>query len=127
VAYGARLESVLGASPRGFESPILRRCDESDDWSQMSGALCDSCFLFRPPSCWGELVSPVGFVGFDEVLAEDFSAAFVGDGEVGLVGVEDHGRVSVAAIKRSAPVKWMVFLAMHPLTSWRKHFLQVKS
>src|SRR5687767_5043042 len=23
VAYGARLESVLGASPRGFESPIL--------------------------------------------------------------------------------------------------------
>jgi hypothetical protein len=25
VAYGARLESVLGASPRGFESPILRR------------------------------------------------------------------------------------------------------
>ena len=26
MAYGARLESVLGASPRGFESPILRRC-----------------------------------------------------------------------------------------------------
>ncbi|MDQ1551254.1 MAG: hypothetical protein QOD50_676, partial [Actinomycetota bacterium] len=25
MAYGARLESVLGASPRGFESPILRR------------------------------------------------------------------------------------------------------
>ncbi len=25
VAYGARLESVLGASPRGFESPILRQ------------------------------------------------------------------------------------------------------
>jgi hypothetical protein len=24
VAYGARLESALGASPRGFESPILR-------------------------------------------------------------------------------------------------------
>ena len=24
VAYGARLESVLGESPRGFESPILR-------------------------------------------------------------------------------------------------------
>ena len=24
MAYGARLESVLGASPRGFESPILR-------------------------------------------------------------------------------------------------------
>ncbi len=25
VAYGARLESVLGSRPRGFESPILRR------------------------------------------------------------------------------------------------------
>ena len=25
VAYGARLESVLGASPGGFESPILRQ------------------------------------------------------------------------------------------------------
>ena len=24
MAYGARLESALGASPRGFESPILR-------------------------------------------------------------------------------------------------------
>jgi hypothetical protein len=28
VAYGARLESVLGASPRGFESPILRQTHE---------------------------------------------------------------------------------------------------
>ena len=28
MAYGARLESVLGESPRGFESPILRDCDE---------------------------------------------------------------------------------------------------
>ena len=27
MAYGARLESVLGESPRGFESPILRHCD----------------------------------------------------------------------------------------------------
>lgn len=26
MAYGARLESVLGESPRGFESPILRTC-----------------------------------------------------------------------------------------------------
>ena len=33
MAYGARLESVLGASPRGFESPILRRlktCSDQD-------------------------------------------------------------------------------------------------
>jgi hypothetical protein len=29
VAYGARLESVLGASPRGFESPILRSDTEN--------------------------------------------------------------------------------------------------
>jgi uncharacterized protein (DUF433 family) len=28
VAYGARLESVLGESPRGFESPILRQVNE---------------------------------------------------------------------------------------------------
>jgi hypothetical protein len=34
VAYGARLESVLGESPRGFESPILRKID----------------FLARPPN-----------------------------------------------------------------------------
>ena len=32
VAYGARLESVLGASPRGFESPILR-CEKAPDFS----------------------------------------------------------------------------------------------
>ena len=37
MAYGARLESVLGASPRGFESPILRHeigpvtCDDAGD------------------------------------------------------------------------------------------------
>ena len=30
MAYGARLESVLGASPRGFESPILRQ--QLDSW-----------------------------------------------------------------------------------------------
>ena len=29
MAYGARLESVLGASPRGFESPILRQIENS--------------------------------------------------------------------------------------------------
>jgi hypothetical protein len=28
VAYGARLESVLGATPRGFESLILRQRDQ---------------------------------------------------------------------------------------------------
>ncbi len=29
MAYGARLESVLGESPQGFESPILRQSHES--------------------------------------------------------------------------------------------------
>ena len=33
VAYGARLESVLGASPRGFESPILRHHPRDRDGS----------------------------------------------------------------------------------------------
>ena len=28
MAYGARLESGLGASPQGFESPILRHADQ---------------------------------------------------------------------------------------------------
>ena len=28
MAYGARLESVLGESPRGFESPILRQLSD---------------------------------------------------------------------------------------------------
>ena len=32
MAYGARLESVLGASPRGFESPILRQVFPTDLW-----------------------------------------------------------------------------------------------
>ena len=30
MAYGARLESGLGASPRGFESPYLRQLKRSD-------------------------------------------------------------------------------------------------
>ena len=30
MAYGARLESVLGESPRGFESPILRSRKHSE-------------------------------------------------------------------------------------------------
>ena len=39
MAYGARLESVLGASPRGFESPILRH--RTPEPAQVSGfSLC---------------------------------------------------------------------------------------
>ena len=30
MAYGARLESVLGESPQGFESPILRHVISRD-------------------------------------------------------------------------------------------------
>ncbi len=38
VAYGARLESVLGESPQGFESPILRHVHESPDQGFQVGA-----------------------------------------------------------------------------------------
>ena len=38
MAYGARLESVLGASPRGFESPILRH--RTPEPLQVPGFLC---------------------------------------------------------------------------------------
>ena len=40
VAYGARLESVLGASPRGFESPILRRRRAGAPRGSLSMFLC---------------------------------------------------------------------------------------
>ena len=39
MAYGARLESVLGESPQGFESPILRQSNESPDGPRSAGAL----------------------------------------------------------------------------------------
>ncbi|MEY4321877.1 MAG: hypothetical protein RL167_605 [Actinomycetota bacterium] len=32
MAYGARLESVLGASPHGFESHILRKNNDDPLW-----------------------------------------------------------------------------------------------
>ena len=38
MAYGARLESVLGASPRGFESPILRSSAIGSDRVHPGGA-----------------------------------------------------------------------------------------
>ena len=45
MAYGARLESVLGESPRGFESPILRQIDRrSPDAHCIAGA----AFPLRP-------------------------------------------------------------------------------
>ena len=39
VAYGARLESVLGASPRGFESPILRHSRLTKHSGKFSGSI----------------------------------------------------------------------------------------
>jgi hypothetical protein len=54
VAYGARLESVLGASPRGFESPILRQADQRKRWlgprsaahamGEISPSYADTCW-----------------------------------------------------------------------------------
>src|SRR5919107_6281450 len=49
VAYGARLESVLGASPRGFESRILRRCNQQ----QCPVRRVSPASLFGPVAmCW---------------------------------------------------------------------------
>ena len=49
MAYGARLESVLGASPRGFESPILRH--RTPGPLQVPGFLLHVApLVFRAPS-----------------------------------------------------------------------------
>ena len=49
MAYGARLESVLGASPRGFESPILRH--RTPEPAQVPGFLLPVApLVFRAPS-----------------------------------------------------------------------------
>ena len=54
MAYGARLESVLGESPRGFESPILRRSTkQSLTQHSPSGATS------RRPPFWFELALEV--------------------------------------------------------------------
>ena len=47
MAYGARLESVLGESPRGFESPILRRSHEFSSGRYVSPQWVRSA-IFRP-------------------------------------------------------------------------------
>jgi hypothetical protein len=53
VAYGARLESGLGATPQGFKSPILRQCIGGDGVATLSYSLCDNgcmadTITFRP-------------------------------------------------------------------------------
>ena len=61
MAYGARLESVLGASPRGFESPILRRClapepqRKAVPWLSCANTLCQHRALcgLQPGTRWG--------------------------------------------------------------------------
>jgi hypothetical protein len=40
VAYGARLESVLGATPQEFESLILRQLDQEDGVGRHRLGLC---------------------------------------------------------------------------------------
>ena len=52
MAYGARLESVLGASPRGFESPILRQFSFSCQFS-FSFSRGDACASACPPTTRG--------------------------------------------------------------------------
>lgn len=53
MAYGARLESVLGASPRGFESPILRH--------RIPGPLQVPGFLYFRMCVWAYRPGCVGF------------------------------------------------------------------
>ena len=61
VAYGARLESVLGASPRGFESPILRQLTLYTNPGLWPGFVCQQLAFpsahrpdktGRPPVSW---------------------------------------------------------------------------
>ena len=47
MAYGARLESVLGASPHGFESHILRKMDKP----ALSSFFISLAFLDHPSEC----------------------------------------------------------------------------
>ena len=61
MAYGARLESVLGESPRGFESPILR---------QVTGARCTTTNL---PLIWDDQVGGIRL----PAAAPAFMAPFV--------------------------------------------------
>ena len=75
MAYGARLESVLGASPRGFESPILRR-------------IAPESLRFRGFSLFSRVLGPCGVSGWglkDKTcwFDGDFSAVWCGK-----VGVE---------------------------------------
>ena len=48
MAYGARLESVLGESPRGFESPILRQISSTACWVTHS-PICGVRIPHSPP------------------------------------------------------------------------------
>ena len=58
MAYGARLESVLGASPRGFESPILRQHHRE---RETPSGLALSSFVprRRRSPCWPTRLHPV--------------------------------------------------------------------
>ena len=81
MAYGARLESVLGASPRGFESPILRH--RTPGPLQVPGFLLfGTPLVFRaagPAAVWGYRTKRVGFmVTFRLVGAEKSVLKLVG-------------------------------------------------
>ena len=67
MAYGARLESVLGESPRGFESPILRHVMSQD------------MLLNEPPvSLLGvRYFWPVFSIRFNLVMAQNLACEFV--------------------------------------------------
>ena len=79
MAYGARLESVLGESPRGFESPILReriafRSDrehpgEGDFWCPLGTTSQETtCPVLAPLSLVG---APLGAKGVSGRFSSD--------------------------------------------------------
>lgn len=118
MAYGARLESVLGASPRGFESPILRHMlgcvrplvvsvpARADVMSQDFVRICVSGLRAHfyvsglrahCAACWASVANVAGAFRWPEVLADE-GAGMVVELDLGAVpdGMDGLVRVSVA-------------------------------
>ena len=88
MAYGARLESVLGASPRGFESPLLRQSESAASARRLLRASAHSS-----AQC-GDLPPGLGFTQGQRVQPTAMNARRRSS------GVVVRGRVPV----RSAPI-----------------------
>ena len=86
MAYGARLESVLGASPRGFESPILRETTTGGDllFNKLSKRRNPMrlgyvvLYVTNPAECLSFWTEKVGMVEKDRKQAGEYSIVKVG-------------------------------------------------